>query len=60
MSSTGEQIFSGGVDGTIQSWNTPSLNTDPYDPYGMLRDYPGPVLPQPRAPLAQKDPDRSL
>uniref|UniRef100_A0A8C4ZEU3 Striatin, calmodulin binding protein n=1 Tax=Gadus morhua TaxID=8049 RepID=A0A8C4ZEU3_GADMO len=33
MSSTGEQIFSGGVDGTIQSWNTPSLNTDPYDPY---------------------------
>ncbi|XP_059903965.1 striatin isoform X1 [Gadus macrocephalus] len=33
MSSTGEQIFSGGVDGTIHSWNTPSLNTDPYDPY---------------------------
>ena len=40
MSSTGEQIFSGGVDGTIQSWNTPSLNTDPYDPYGMIRGDP--------------------
>ncbi|XP_067115223.1 striatin isoform X1 [Osmerus mordax] len=33
MSSTGEQCFSGGVDGTIQSWNTPSPNIDPYDSY---------------------------
>ncbi|CAK6982273.1 striatin isoform X2 [Scomber scombrus] len=33
MSSTGEQCFSGGVDGTIQSWNTPNPNVDPYDSY---------------------------
>uniref|UniRef100_H3CGL5 Striatin, calmodulin binding protein n=1 Tax=Tetraodon nigroviridis TaxID=99883 RepID=H3CGL5_TETNG len=33
MSSSGEQCFSGGVDGTIQSWNTPDAATDPYDPY---------------------------
>uniref|UniRef100_A0A1A8GII0 Striatin, calmodulin binding protein n=2 Tax=Nothobranchius korthausae TaxID=1143690 RepID=A0A1A8GII0_9TELE len=33
MSSGGDQCFSGGVDGTIQSWNTPNPNTDPYDPY---------------------------
>lgn len=34
MSSSGDQCFSGGVDGTIQSWNTPSPNIDPYDSYG--------------------------
>ncbi|KAK2824100.1 hypothetical protein Q5P01_021275 [Channa striata] len=33
MSSTGEQCFSGGVDGTIQCWNTPNANIDPYDSY---------------------------
>uniref|UniRef100_A0A4W6DJF4 Striatin n=1 Tax=Lates calcarifer TaxID=8187 RepID=A0A4W6DJF4_LATCA len=33
MSSSGEQCFSGGVDGTIQSWNTPNPNIDPYDSY---------------------------
>uniref|UniRef100_A0AAQ5XSL2 Striatin n=1 Tax=Amphiprion ocellaris TaxID=80972 RepID=A0AAQ5XSL2_AMPOC len=33
MSSTGEQCFSGGVDGTIQCWNTPNPNIDPYDSY---------------------------
>ncbi|MEQ2270088.1 hypothetical protein XENORESO_014997 [Xenotaenia resolanae] len=33
MSSTGEQGFSGGVDGTIQCWNTPNPNIDPYDSY---------------------------
>ncbi|XP_056147272.1 striatin-like isoform X2 [Lampris incognitus] len=33
MSSTGEQCFSGGVDGTIQSWNMPNPNIDPYDSY---------------------------
>uniref|UniRef100_A0A8L0DW96 Striatin n=1 Tax=Oncorhynchus mykiss TaxID=8022 RepID=A0A8L0DW96_ONCMY len=33
MSSTGEQCFSGGLDGTIQSWNTPNPNLDPYDSY---------------------------
>ncbi|XP_049926616.1 striatin-like isoform X2 [Epinephelus moara] len=39
MSSTGEQCFSGGVDGTIQCWNTPNPNIDPYDSYdpSMLR-----------------------
>ncbi|KAL4641371.1 striatin isoform X2 [Arapaima gigas] len=33
MSTSGEQCFSGGIDGTIQSWNTPSSNIDPYDSY---------------------------
>ncbi|KAM8842840.1 striatin [Synchiropus picturatus] len=33
MSSSGDQCFSGGVDGTIQSWNTPDHNVDPYDSY---------------------------
>uniref|UniRef100_A0A8C9VXP1 Striatin n=1 Tax=Scleropages formosus TaxID=113540 RepID=A0A8C9VXP1_SCLFO len=33
MSTSGEQCFSGGVDGTIQSWNTPNPNIDPYDSY---------------------------
>uniref|UniRef100_A0A665WC78 Striatin n=1 Tax=Echeneis naucrates TaxID=173247 RepID=A0A665WC78_ECHNA len=33
MSSTGEQCFSGGIDGTIQCWNTPNPNIDPYDSY---------------------------
>uniref|UniRef100_A0AAR2IUS8 Striatin n=1 Tax=Pygocentrus nattereri TaxID=42514 RepID=A0AAR2IUS8_PYGNA len=33
MSSNGEQCFSGGVDATIQSWNTPNPNIDPYDSY---------------------------
>ncbi|KAM9449664.1 striatin-like isoform 2-T2 [Clarias gariepinus] len=33
MNNTGEQCFSGGVDGTIQCWNTPSSNIDPYDSY---------------------------
>lgn len=37
MSSSGEQCFSGGVDGTIQSWNTPNPNIDPYDSYGMFQ-----------------------
>ncbi|XP_076872239.1 striatin-like isoform X2 [Brachyhypopomus gauderio] len=33
MSNTGEQCYSGGVDGTIQCWNTPSSSIDPYDSY---------------------------
>uniref|UniRef100_A0A3B3Q9Q8 Striatin n=1 Tax=Paramormyrops kingsleyae TaxID=1676925 RepID=A0A3B3Q9Q8_9TELE len=33
MSTSGDQCFSGGVDGTIQSWNTPNPNIDPYDSY---------------------------
>ncbi|XP_039594496.1 striatin [Polypterus senegalus] len=33
MSTNGDQCFSGGIDGTIQSWNTPSPNVDPYDSY---------------------------
>ncbi|XP_038839760.1 striatin-like, partial [Salvelinus namaycush] len=37
MNSTGEQCFSGGLDGTIQSWNTPNPNLDPYDSYGKNR-----------------------
>ncbi|XP_062864230.1 striatin-like isoform X2 [Trichomycterus rosablanca] len=33
VSNTGEQCYSGGVDGTIQCWNTPGANIDPYDSY---------------------------
>ncbi|XP_051769158.1 striatin isoform X3 [Ctenopharyngodon idella] len=33
MSSSGDQCFSGGLDGSIQSWNTPNPNIDPYDSY---------------------------
>ncbi|XP_005993700.1 striatin isoform X2 [Latimeria chalumnae] len=33
MSSNGEQCYSGGIDGSIQCWNTPNPNTDPYDSY---------------------------
>ncbi|XP_017772986.1 PREDICTED: striatin-3 isoform X2 [Nicrophorus vespilloides] len=31
MSASGEQCFSGGLDGYIHCWNTPSCNIDPYD-----------------------------
>lgn len=34
MTSSGEQCFSGGLDSTIQWWNIPSSNVDPYDTYG--------------------------
>uniref|UniRef100_A0A669E7V7 Striatin-3 n=1 Tax=Oreochromis niloticus TaxID=8128 RepID=A0A669E7V7_ORENI len=33
MTSSGEQCFSGGLDATIQWWNIPSSNVDPYDTY---------------------------
>nr|XP_057946148.1 striatin-3-like [Doryrhamphus excisus] len=33
MTSSGEQCFSGGLDATIQRWNIPSSNVDPYDTY---------------------------
>ncbi|XP_005603450.2 striatin-3 isoform X2 [Equus przewalskii] len=33
LSSNGEQCFSGGIDATIQWWNMPSPNVDPYDTY---------------------------
>ncbi|KAM4625801.1 striatin-3 isoform 2-T2 [Polymixia lowei] len=33
MSSSGEQCYSGGIDSTIQWWNIPSPNVDPYDTY---------------------------
>lgn len=40
ISSNGEQCFSGGIDATIQWWNMPSPNVDPYDTYGkyLLKD----------------------
>lgn len=43
MSSSGEQCYSGGADGLIQSWNTTNPNIDPYDSYdpSVLR---GPLL----------------
>lgn len=37
MTSTGEQCFSGGIDSTIQWWNIPGSNVDPYDTYGTDR-----------------------
>lgn len=33
MSATGEQCYSGGLDGVINCWNLPSSNIDPYDSY---------------------------
>ncbi|XP_042317464.1 striatin-3 isoform X4 [Sceloporus undulatus] len=33
ISSNGEHCFSGGIDATIQWWNMPSPNVDPYDTY---------------------------
>ncbi|XP_034230279.1 striatin-3 [Thrips palmi] len=33
MSSTGEQCYSGGVDGNIFCWNLPNPNIDPYDSF---------------------------
>uniref|UniRef100_A0A8C8MMY1 Striatin-3 n=1 Tax=Oncorhynchus tshawytscha TaxID=74940 RepID=A0A8C8MMY1_ONCTS len=33
MTSSGEQCYSGGIDHTIQWWNIPSSNVDPYDTY---------------------------
>lgn len=43
MSSNGEQCYSGGTDGLIQSWSTTNPNVDPYDSYdpSVLR---GPLL----------------
>lgn len=37
MSATGEQCFSGGLDGSLQCWNIPGSNIDPYDSYGESR-----------------------
>ncbi|KAF4518834.1 hypothetical protein B566_EDAN008163 [Ephemera danica] len=33
MSASGEQCYSGGLDGLIQCWNLPSPNIDPYDSF---------------------------
>jgi len=33
MNPTGEQCYSGGVDGTVRVWNLPNSNIDPYDAY---------------------------
>uniref|UniRef100_A0A671MSR9 Striatin-3-like n=1 Tax=Sinocyclocheilus anshuiensis TaxID=1608454 RepID=A0A671MSR9_9TELE len=33
VTSSGEHCFSGGIDSTIQWWNIPSSNVDPYDTY---------------------------
>ncbi|XP_043200414.1 striatin-4-like [Amphibalanus amphitrite] len=33
MNPTGEQCYSGGVDGTVRVWNVPNSNIDPYDAY---------------------------
>ncbi|XP_060922660.1 striatin [Limanda limanda] len=33
VSASGDQCFSGGVDGSVQSWNMPDPSTDPYDSY---------------------------
>lgn len=36
VTANGEQCFSGGIDSTIQWWNIPSSNIDPYDTYGKI------------------------
>ncbi|XP_055600207.1 striatin-3 isoform X3 [Uranotaenia lowii] len=33
MSASGEQCYSGGLDGAINCWNLPNSNIDPYDSY---------------------------
>lgn len=33
MSTTGDQCYSGGLDGVINCWNLPNSNIDPYDSY---------------------------
>jgi len=33
MNPTGEQCYSGGLDGTVRVWNLPNSNVDPYDAY---------------------------
>nr|CAD7202797.1 unnamed protein product [Timema douglasi] len=33
MSATGEQCYSGGLDGSIHCWNLPCANIDPYDSF---------------------------
>ncbi|XP_055929948.1 striatin-3-like isoform X3 [Argiope bruennichi] len=33
LSTTGDQCFSGGMDGTIRCWNVPSSLSDPYDSF---------------------------
>lgn len=35
MSSSGEHVYSGSLDGTINAWKVPDSNIDPYDSYGM-------------------------
>lgn len=34
VSPTGEQCYSGGMDTTIQCWNIPKSDIDPYDSFG--------------------------
>lgn len=36
INQAGSQLFSGSLDGTIRTWNLPSLAIDPYDPFGAL------------------------
>ncbi len=38
VSSSGDFIFSGGLDGNVLTWNMPNTNVDPYDSYGNLED----------------------
>ena len=35
MSASGEQVYSGSLDGTIKVWTLPNSNIDPYDSFGM-------------------------
>ncbi len=36
MSPTGDQCYTGGIDGSICCWTIPSINMDIYDRYGMM------------------------
>ena len=39
LSPTGDNLYTGGVDGVVCCWNVPSSNTDPYDVYGTLVEW---------------------
>lgn len=36
MSPTGDMCYTGGFDGVVCCWSVPSVNTDIYEPYGMI------------------------
>ena len=37
MSPTGDMCYTGGHDGVICCWSVPSVTTELYDPFGMVK-----------------------